>query len=95
MEDDQEQIDEVMRKAGELTKVMSHIEEIISGMSYGDRISLISTLMMKNVVQEHKTSMEVVADMGTIFATMITSFRVMNAIEEEDDDDLEEENVKQ
>lgn len=95
MNHDKKDIDEILKKAEELGKLMTRIDELLQGIAYHDRISLMSTALMKTIVQHHPTSIEVIADMGNIFATMITSYRLMNEMEDDDDDDEEENGLRQ
>lgn len=89
METEQEKFERILKKAEELAQVLNNVEQMLEGMEYSDRISLLSTALMKTIVQAHETSLEVVADMGNIFATMITSYRMMNEIEDDEDDEDE------
>lgn len=78
--------DEKFERASDLVKLGMEMERILEGISYHERIGIISTLMMKMVEEEHDSPVVVMADLANIFASLITSYRIVSQICEDEEE---------
>lgn len=86
-----EDMDEALEHAMELARLTEKIDQMLAGVDEGDKISVLSSLLMRTVVGRHKTSYGVIAEMALILTTMIGAYKAVNEYVNEDEDEDEDE----
>ena len=88
---DKEITKEMMEHAENLAKISQAFHELTQGIKYQDRTAILVSLMLQHTVNNAGSYINAVAEIGNIFANMIST---LNQIVEMDDDDEDEEEEK-
>jgi hypothetical protein len=90
---DQEEADALLKHAQDLSKISQAFYELTEGLKYEDRIAILVSLMMQNVLNHTDVPGYAMAETANIFSSMIFSLKKMADVadfEEDEEEEIEE-----
>jgi hypothetical protein len=90
---DQEEANELLKHAQDLSKISQAFYELTEGLKYEDRIAILVSLMMQNVLNHTDVPGYAMAETANIFSSMIFTLKKMADVadfEEDEEEEIEE-----
>jgi hypothetical protein len=87
---DQEEADALLKHAQDLSKISQAFYQLTDGLKYEDRIAILVSLMMENVLNHTDVPGYAMAETANIFSSMIFSIKKMADVSDFEEDEEEE-----
>jgi len=89
-----EDFEESLKRANNLEKISSAIQETISGLEYNEKLAILQTVMTREISDCHEYQVEVISEMTRIFISMVMSYSLVNNMVDDEDEDEEDESLQ-